>query len=109
RLVFVQGCAGNHAGVLRAAALNDAVSVGGIGRAQNRKWQAAVPKRSTGYLPSVQRPGQRMIPEFDRQPINVLGCEVVTHVVVAGPVLAAKLTRQRRKDGSRGEWQESAV
>ncbi len=49
------------------------------------------------------------IPEFDRQLINVLGGEVVPHVVVAGTVLAAKLARQRRENGSGGEWQESAV
>ena len=108
-IVFVQRYAGNHAGVLRAAALNDAVSVGRIRRAQDRKWQAAMPEHGAGDLPSVQRSGQDAIPEFDRQLINVLGCEVVPHVVVAGTVLAAKLARQRRKNGSGGEWQESAV
>src|ERR1017187_5629795 len=95
RTVVVQWDAGNHAGILRAAALNDAVSVGGIRRAQDRKWQAAVPKDGAGELPSVQRLGQRAIPDIDRQLVNVLGCEVMPHVVVAGTILAAQLTRQR--------------
>src|ERR1039457_7659284 len=95
RIVVVQWYAGDHAGILRAAALNDAVSVGGIRRAQNRKWQAAMPKHGARELPSVQRSGQHVIPDIDRQLVNVLSCQVVPHVVIAGTILAAKLTRQR--------------
>src|ERR1035441_9854579 len=40
--VLVQRHSGNHAGVLRAAALHDTLPVGRIGRAQHRKRQAAM-------------------------------------------------------------------
>ena len=107
--MLVQRHAANYAGVLRAAALNDAVSIGGIGRAQDRKRHAAMPENGSRRLPSVQRLGQHAIPELDGQLINVLGCEVVPHIVVAGTVLAAQIAWQRRENGPRCEWQESAV
>ena len=107
--MFVQRHAGNHARVLRTAALHDAVAVGRIRRAQDRKRQPAMPEHRSGDLPSVERPGQHAIPELDRQLIDVLGGEVVADVVVAGTVLAAQLARQRRKNGSGGEGQESTV
>ena len=68
-----------------------------------------MPKRGTRNLPSVQYPGQHAVADMDRQLINILGCEIVAHVVVAGSVLAAQLTRQRRKNGAGGERKESAV
>ena len=43
--VFVERHARNHAGILRAAALHDAVSIGRVRRAQDRKRQAAMPER----------------------------------------------------------------
>src|SRR5207245_5334564 len=49
-MVFVQWCARYVAGILWAAALNNAISVGGVGRAQNRKWQAAMPEQATRDL-----------------------------------------------------------
>jgi len=93
-LVFIQRNAWNDAGVLRPAALNDAVAVGRIRRAQDREWQATMPKHGTRDLPSVQRWRQDAILNSDRQLIDVLSSEVVPHVVVAGTVLAAKLTWQ---------------
>jgi len=108
-IVFVKWHAGNHASVLWAAALNDAVSIRGIGRAQNRKRQAAMPKHGARALPSVQRSRQQVISELDRQLINVLRREVLPHVVVAGAVLAAELARQWGKNGAGGEWEEPTV
>ena len=55
RIVLVQRHAWNDARKLRAAAIHDAVSIRGIGRAQNRERQATVPDRRSGNLPSVQR------------------------------------------------------
>jgi len=79
--MFVQWHSRNHAGVPRPAALDDAVAVGGVRRAQHRKWQAAMPKRRTGDLPSVQRTGQHTIPELERQLINVLRGEILPHII----------------------------
>ncbi len=68
-----------------------------------------MPERGARKLPSVQRPAQHRIADFDRQLINVLRGEVVAHVVIAGAVLAAQLTGKRRKNSAGGERKESAV
>ncbi len=108
RIVFVQRHAGNHAGVLRSAALHDAVAVGGVGRAQNRERQAAVPEHRAGNLPAVQRVRQHAIANLERQLVDVLRGEIVADIVIARAVLpaefaraAARESRPRRKAGIR--------
>ena len=50
-----------------------------------------------------------MIPHFDRQLIHILRVEIVPDVVVARTIVAGQLSRQRGKNPSRRELQESSV
>ncbi len=50
-----------------------------------------------------------VIPNFDRQLIDILRVEIVPDVVIARTVIAGQLSRQRRKNPSGGELKESAV
>src|SRR4029077_12018015 len=68
-----------------------------------------MPKNGSGNLPTVECPRQLLIPNFDRQLIQILPIEIVPDVVVAWAVIAGEFSRQRGKDPSRGKLKESPV
>src|SRR5208282_6028340 len=108
-MMRIERDAGKDTGELRPAALHDAVSVCRIRRAQHRERNSAVPKRCSGYLPAVQRVAQRMTPHSNRQLIHILRVEIVPDVIVARTIIAGQISRQRRKNPSRGKRKESSV
>ena len=68
-----------------------------------------MPEHRPGHLPAVQCVANLMTLHFDRKLINVLSVEIVPDVVVAGSVIAIKISRQWRQNSSGGKRQESAV
>ena len=88
RTVLVERHARNDARELRAAAVDDAIAVGRIRRAEDRKRNAAVPEDGAGNLPAVERVAEKPVFNFRRKLIGVLRVEIVADVVIAGAVVA---------------------
>jgi hypothetical protein len=64
RMMVVQRNPRYNTGEFRAAALHNAVTTRGIGRAQNRERERRYAKTRSRNLPAVQRVAQRMIAPF---------------------------------------------
>ena len=108
-IVFVERHAGNDACELRPAAVDDAVSIRRIRRAENGERNAAVPEDGSRNLPAVQRMAEKAVLHFRRQFIHVLRVEIVADVVVAGAVVSRQISRKRRQNSARGKLQKAAV
>src|SRR5580698_5059288 len=108
-MMLIERDAGNDARELRSAALHNAVSIGGIGGAQNGERYSAVPEHGSRNLPAVERMGQLVIPNMDGQLIHILRIEVLPDVVVARTVIAGQISGQRRKNAARRELKEASV
>ena len=100
-VVVVQGHAGDDAGELGSAAVDDAVAVRGVRRAQDGKRQAAAPEERSGNLPAFE--------ELLRGRVDVAGGEIVADVVIAGTAVAGEVAGDGRKDSAVGERKKSAV
>src|SRR5271169_6485644 len=92
-MMLIERDARNDACELWSAALHNAVSVRRIGRAQNGERYPTVQEHGPGNLPAVEHVRQRVIPNVDRQLIQVLRVEVVPDVIVARTVIAGQLSR----------------
>ena len=71
-LVLIEGTPGNEAGELRATALHNTISIGGVRRAQHGERIPAVPKGGSRNLPPVQRIPEPVTMDFNRQLVDVL-------------------------------------
>ena len=109
RVVVIKRYARNNTCKLRSTTLQDAAFFCRIGRAEHGKRNATVPKDASGHLPAVQRVSQPVIPDSDRQLIDILSIEIVSDVIVARAVIASQLSRKRGEDRACGKLQESAV
>src|SRR6516162_8295605 len=88
RIVLIQGRTRNYAGKLGTAAIDDAISICRIRRAEDGERQTAAPKDRPGHLPSIQHRPQAAA-QLDRQLIDITRGEILPYVVVAGASVAS--------------------
>src|SRR3989442_9865874 len=109
RVVVIKRYDRNNTCKLGAPTLHDAAFFCRIGRAEQGKRNATVPKDASGHLPAVHRVSEPVTPDSDRQLIGILSIEIVSDVVVARAIIASQLSRKRGEDRACGKLQESAV
>ena len=68
-----------------------------------------MPEYAARNLPPIQRITKRMVPYLDRQLVHILPGEVVANVVIARAVIAAEISRQRRKNPPSRKLQETSI
>ena len=108
-MMLIERNAPNDASELRSAALHNSVSAGRIRCAQNGERHPTVPEHGPGNLPAVEHVRQLVIPDVEGQLIHILRVQIVPDVIVARTVISGQLSRQRRKNPSCRELQESSV